>query len=125
MSSTTKLTRHSWAAPVMEQKGSNIGMGYTPAGVTTSSLSKHMMCGKKKKKQELLGCLKIWALKPKRTRPLTVGEISGKLLNVSFNYDIYKMKTTTGPNLAVRMKQDDIWQGPSREPGPWSSAYGN
>lgn len=49
MSSTTKLTQHSWAAPVMEQKGSNIGMGYTPAGVTTSSLSKHMMCGKKKK----------------------------------------------------------------------------
>ena len=48
MSSTTKLTQHSWAAPAMEEKGSSIGTGYSPAGVTTSSLSKHMMCGKKK-----------------------------------------------------------------------------
>lgn len=63
------------------------------------------------KTQELYSCLKIWALRSKRTRPLTVGEISGKLLNVSFNFDIYIMRITTVPSTpAVRMKQDDRWQ---------------
>ena len=36
----------------MEQKGCNIGMGYTPAGVTTLSLTKHPTCGKKKQKKK-------------------------------------------------------------------------
>ena len=52
MSSTTELTQHSLEAPLMEQKGCNIGMGYTPAGVTTLSLTKHPTHGKKKKKNK-------------------------------------------------------------------------
>ena len=55
MSSTTELTQHSLEAPLMEQKGCNIGMGYTPAGVTTLSLTKHPTHGKKKKKTRTIG----------------------------------------------------------------------